>query len=155
MTRIWRHASAPLSYAALTIAMVLPFLSPIRASAQEEAVSTDVRAADLAAGTFSVSNFRYHILQANTQAGRMAVATNGFGTPIASAPRATAATIPAVPAPGFYPSDLKYFGGAVLTSTVSHDVYVNCTDVSVAGATLPGSCSIWVKAALFTWSTST
>ncbi len=34
---------------------------------------------------------------------------------------------PVVPSPGFYPADLSYFGGAVLATATTHDIYVNGT----------------------------
>jgi hypothetical protein len=127
--KLWTHKRAVPTTSMLAMALLL--LMPARASSQEESVSTDVRAADLAAGTFSVSNFRYHISPSNTQAGLTAAGLKALGTHITSAPVKTAsATIPEVPPPGFYPSDLVFFGGKVVKSVESHNIYVNCNDVT-------------------------
>jgi hypothetical protein len=45
---------------------------------------------------------------------------------VSSEASATATTVPAVPSPGFYPDDLSYFGGALVTSAKDHPVYVDC-----------------------------
>jgi hypothetical protein len=38
----------------------------------------------------------------------------------------SSASVPSISAPGFYPADLSYAGGQVLTHTQSNNVYVNC-----------------------------
>jgi hypothetical protein len=43
-----------------------------------------------------------------------------------TAPASTAPVIARVPAPGFYPGDLSYFGGKVVKAAKSHPVYVDC-----------------------------
>jgi hypothetical protein len=89
------------------------------ATAQVESTArVEVSGSDVAAAA-SFSNFRYHILPANTPAGKIAVASHGFGT-------APAAKVPSVPSPGFYPDDLTFFGGPVAKSLVNHNVYVDC-----------------------------
>jgi hypothetical protein len=93
---------------------------------QDESVSVDVTAADRLAATYNMSNFRYHVLPANTKAGNVALAARSFGTPFtAHATNVVSPTIPSVPAPGFYPEDLVYFGGKVLATTTPHAVFVN------------------------------
>jgi len=78
------------------------------------------------AAAVTVSNFRFHALGANTAAAKaLPKAMFTGGRPALKAPLA-AATVPAVPAPGFYPSDLSYFGGHFLTSMQSHALTVNC-----------------------------
>lgn len=38
----------------------------------------------------------------------------------------SSASVPSVSAPGFYPADLSYAGGQLLTHTQSNNVYINC-----------------------------
>jgi hypothetical protein len=64
-----------------------------------------------ASAGYTYSSFRYHILPANTAAGKAALAAGRLGTAVSNLP--AQATIPAVPSPGFYPDDLDYFGGPV------------------------------------------
>jgi hypothetical protein len=74
---------------------------------------------------YTYSNFRYHILPANTAAGKTALAAGRFGTAVPNLQ--TQAAIPTVPSPGFYPSDLDYFGGPVVTNLRSHPLYINAS----------------------------
>jgi hypothetical protein len=87
-------------------------------SAQEE-IRLDVSAADQVAGTYNVSNFRYHIFPVGTAAGKAAMAARNFGTPITGHDQAITASISSVPVPGFYGEDLVFFGGARLATTKS------------------------------------
>ncbi len=116
--------------ALLVLATVMLWEVP-PAQAQEQGVSAIVRSSDMAAGNYAVSTFRYRITPANTKAGAMAVGTHALGSPFPATFQTMASTIAQVPAPGFYPSDLVYFGGAVVKSLQSHDIFVNCTDVAV------------------------
>jgi hypothetical protein len=50
-----------------------------------------------------------------------------------------ASTLPSVPAPGFYPGDLSYFGGPVIKSAESNPVYIDCAP------------SCWGNPAKFLW----
>lgn len=110
----------------LIATLILCFAAIQLYAQEEEATRVDVTAADQFAGTYSASNFRYHILPANTAAGKNALATRSFGTPMTkSKTTSLAATITSVPAPGFYPEDLVYFGGKFLATTTPHAVYVN------------------------------
>jgi hypothetical protein len=97
--------------------------------AQEEVTSVDVTTADRVAATYGISHVATHILPAKTPAGRTAFASNLGIT--ASVTRSTvtvaSATIPTVPAPGFYGEDLTYQGGKFLKTTIAHPVYVNMT----------------------------
>lgn len=43
-----------------------------------------------------------------------------------SAHPSLSASVPTLPSPGFYPADLSFFGGHVVTTAESHDVYFNC-----------------------------
>ena len=108
----------------IAMPMVLFLVMAINVHAQEEAVQVDVSTADRVAASYGVSNFNYHILPSNTQPGRAALAAHSLGT-VGTKAGASAATIPAVPSPGFYGEDLVYFGGAVLKTTTSHPIYVN------------------------------
>jgi hypothetical protein len=117
-----------LSQICLVIFMLVPLIMVISARAQEEAVQVDVTAGDRVAASYGVSNFAYHIFPANTPTGRAALAVHNLGTAgkISNARTvAVAASVPAVPSPGFYGEDLVYFGGKVLKTTTSHSVYVN------------------------------
>jgi len=110
--------------------MFLPLLTATNLLAQEsEAVHVDVTAADSTAATYSVSNFRFHITPANTAAGKAALGSRNLGMPMSTTrPKsltALATTIPAVPAPGFYPSDLVNHGGKFLATTTPNAVFVN------------------------------
>jgi hypothetical protein len=112
----------------ITTLIFLPMITTTKIQAQEESISMDISAADRVAAAYSSSNFRYHVLPANNQAGKAALGAGSLGTSATKPPRTAAvpaATIPSVPAPGFYPEDLVYFGGKVLTSVTSHPVYVN------------------------------
>jgi hypothetical protein len=72
---------------------------------------------------YTYSNFRYHVLPANTPAGKRLLTSRSLGTAV---PRSeTDASLASVPWPGFYPDDLVYFGGPVVTDMLSHDVYLN------------------------------
>jgi hypothetical protein len=96
--------------------VTLPAVAP-PTFAQEKVAQMSVSGSDVAAAS-AFSNFRYHILPAKTNAGKLALASSGFGT--------TTSSVPSVPSPGFYPDDLTFFGGAVIKSLKNHDVYVDC-----------------------------
>jgi len=120
-------------------------------SAQEDGASIRVSAAE----AYNSSNFNAHILSANTAAGK-AVSDRQFGPAFEEArtqARSHAKGTPTVPAPGFYPSDLDYFGGPVVTQLLSHPVYVNassCGGVATCWGDPPGSCAISAIAGSFT-----
>jgi hypothetical protein len=92
-------------------------------------IQMNVRSTDRAAAR-NVLEFRYHVLPARTEAakGLPLEGPEPFSLPAArkSAPAAAKAAVTRVPSPGFYPADLSNLGGAVLTSTVFNNVYVNC-----------------------------
>lgn len=112
---------------AAAFALLLCICVPVVCAQDNEDVSVNVSHAAVAAAGYSYTNVRYHILPANTAAGQAARAAHQLGTAAPSTrPKIAAAT---VPAPGFYPSDLDYFGGPVVTKMLSHAIYVN-----------PGSC---------------
>jgi hypothetical protein len=105
---------------ALTLCM---FVSQV--SAQDDGASINVSSSEV----YNTSNFNAHILTAITPAGK-AISNRQFGPAFEKAKtqaRAHSQSIPTVPAPGFYPSDLDYFGGPVVTRLWSHPVYVNAS----------------------------
>jgi len=109
-----------LAVCALTLCM---FVS--RVPAQDDGASINVSAAEV----YNTSNFNAHILTANTPAGK-GVSDRHFGPAFQQAKtraRSHSMGTPTVPAPGFYPSDLDYFGGPVVTRMFSHPVYVNAS----------------------------
>ena len=124
-----KPANRPRTKTALLAATVvwLSLIMTINALAQDDPAGVDVTTADRVAATYGVSQIATHILPAKTPAARTALAGN-LGTAV-TVTRSTAtvalATIPAVPAPGFYPEDLTYQGGKFLKTTTSHPVYVN------------------------------
>jgi hypothetical protein len=75
-----------------------------------------------ASGAVSYSNFRYHLFPANTDAGR---ALRASSIPTRST-LSTAASVPGLPAPGFYPADLTFFRGPVVKNMVHHNVFIDC-----------------------------
>lgn len=123
----------------LAVAMMLCMFVP-QVVAQDDGVS--INAVSSASAGYSVSNFNAHILPAVTPAGK-GVSDRQFGS---SSQQAKASShgvgVPTVPAPGFYPSDLDYFGGAVVTHMFSNPVYVNA---SMCG----GVASCWGNPAQF------
>lgn len=116
-----QFVSRRLSLAGLAVALLV--VVPI-ACAQESA-DNPIRVTPAAQAGYSVSNFHYHILPANTPAGQSALAAHNFGTPVPS--NRPAASIATVPAPGFYPDDLVNFGGPVVKDMLSHSVYLNAS----------------------------
>jgi hypothetical protein len=104
--------------------MLLPLIAN-NLFAQENPTRLDVTAADQTAATYNASHFQYHLLASDTAAGVTALAARNLGTKVSSRAIATAGTIAAVPSPGFYGEDLVYFGGKVLQTTTSHNIYVN------------------------------
>lgn len=83
----------------------------------------------------SVTNHQVHILpvrsKAETHWSPLATRTSSShaSSPTVTAESAEAAStssIPSVPAPGFYPDDLGFSGGKVLTTTQFNNLYVNC-----------------------------
>jgi hypothetical protein len=110
----------------MLLMLLLPLALVIHVLAQDEAVQVDVSAADRVAATYGASNFASHLFPPKTLAGRTALAHLGTaGTISGTSFGVVAATIPAVPAPGFYGEDLTYFGGKVLKATTSNPIYVN------------------------------
>ena len=84
--------------------------------------------------TTSVPGARsFHILPANTEAGRHAPLEWSAAGP--SKARGAVAVKPAagLASPGFFPADLSYLGGLVVTSGGSVNIYYNCADESCWG----------------------
>ena len=103
----------------------------------QDTADAPIKASSAASAGYTYSNLRYHVLPANTAAGQSLVATRKLGSATPTTKVRTqlqaSATLSTVPAPGFYPSDLSYFGGPVVTNLLSHAVYLNsssCTGVS-------------------------
>jgi hypothetical protein len=113
--------SRRLSLAGLAVALLV--VVPIVCA--QESADNPIRVTPAAHAGYSVSNFHYHILPANTPAGQSALAAHKFGTPVPS--NRPTASIASVPAPGFYPDDLVYFGGPVVKDMLSHSVYLNAS----------------------------
>jgi hypothetical protein len=120
----------PLSHWFLITLIVLPLLTVGTVLAQEDmdAIRAQVSAQDRAS-TYSLSNFRFHVLPANTKAGKASAAARTLTAMPESrsgAPRSLPASVPTLPSPGFYPADLSFFGGNLVTTAESHDIYLNC-----------------------------
>lgn len=108
--------------AVLSLATAPPLLAQ-----DERIISIDLT---VRAGTVStVSASAFHINLAATDTARSPHVDHLQGTSKvlvkAAMPRAASAAVPSVPSPGFYPSDLDYFGGPVLTNMESNNIYVN------------------------------
>jgi hypothetical protein len=67
----------------------------------------------------------YHILPANTEAGRHAALT-GPAEAVAAQGDLAVAPLAALAKPGFFPADLTNFGGGSIGSGSSVDIYYNC-----------------------------
>jgi hypothetical protein len=124
-----KPANRPRTRTALLAAtmMWLPLIMTINALAQADPARVDVTTADRVAATYGVSHIATHILPAKTPAARTALASNlaTAATVHRSTATVASATIPTVPAPGFYGEDLTYQGGKFLKTTIAHPVYVN------------------------------
>jgi hypothetical protein len=107
------------------------YVIPLEASSQDRAAANNGL------------DFRYHLLPANTDAAR-GVPLNGpepLKRPEPFSPQVSPEAKSAVPLPrsglslpkGFYPADMSYFGGAVVTSAVHDNVYFNCSNESCWG----------------------
>lgn len=112
------HKQFPARRLSVAALLVLLFIAVPFVWAQDSE-DTAINVSPAAHATYSYSNFRYHILPAHTPAGT--TAASHLGTAV---PQAAVAT---VPSPGFYPSDLDYFGGHVVTNLLSHPIYINAS----------------------------
>jgi hypothetical protein len=120
----------PLSRWILATLIILPLLTvgTVRAQEDNDAARAQVSAQDRAS-IYSLSNFRFHIFPANTKAGKASAAARtltAMPQSHGSAQTSRTASVPTVPSPGFYPADLSFFGGNVVTTAESHDIYLNC-----------------------------
>jgi hypothetical protein len=136
----WLRVSQPVL---LVVCSVLLTQADLRAqteqnAAQSPAMRLEVRFPDQAAAS-SKAEYRVHVRPAKGQG-------TGHYSPLAATapgsevqtpskiqaatpePLAVASTVPEVPAPGFYPADLSYFGGPLVKSAQSHPVYVDCPE---------------------------
>ena len=129
------------------------FAVPLQLAAQgEHTAEIVISGSDVAAGS-AFSNFQHHILPANTEVGKAAVALHGFGAAPADQPAAAPSPLSQVPSPGFYPDDLVFFGGHVVPTLKNHNIYVNCADQYVGASAddrYPVGASVSTKFALFT-----
>ena len=95
----------------------------------QDSIQSPLKVTPASVAGYTYSNLKYHVLPANTLAGKNALAARNFGTALPTAkPKTqtqTNAPLATVPAPGFYPSDLSYFGGPVVTNLLSHSVFLN------------------------------
>lgn len=91
----------------------------------QESPENPIRVTPAAQAGYSYSNLRYHILPANTRAGQSAQGAHKYGTAVPITK--PTASIASVPAPGFYPDDLVYFGGPVVKEMRSNPVYLNAS----------------------------
>lgn len=91
----------------------------------QESSENPIRVTPAAQAGYSLSNFHYHILPANTPAGKNARGASKYGTAVPK--NKPLASIASVPSPGFYPDDLVYFGGPVVKDMQSHSVYLNAS----------------------------
>jgi hypothetical protein len=114
-------------FAVVAIAVLSLATAPPLLAQDERSISIDLTARAGAVSTVSASAF--HIKYAATDTVRSSHVDRLQGTlrvPFRAATRqAASATVPSVPSPGFYPSDLDYFGGATLTEMESNNIYVN------------------------------
>jgi hypothetical protein len=118
-------AKQPLTWSLLAVCAVTLCMFVSQVSAQDDGASIHVSTAE----AYTSSNFNAHILPALTAAGK-AVSGRQFGPAFEKAKtqaRSHSKGTPTVPAPGFYPSDLDYFGGPVVTQMLSNPVYVNAS----------------------------
>jgi hypothetical protein len=117
----------------LMVATLLPAPVVRAQSADAEAVPAAVEVPVVLSGdaTSHPSTPTYHILRARTEAGKHA-ALNG---PDAQSRTEAAARInlAGLARPGFFPADLSFFGGSVLSQGNSLNVYYNCADSSCFG----------------------
>src|SRR5262244_2133765 len=116
----------PFANFAATLILVLTLIgSAFTQNAMQLRVSSSDRAA--VAGS---SHFWYHARAARTATAQSAPRTLFTATrPKMTGISAAAATaVPNLPPPGVYPDDLTYFGGPVVKSLASHNLFVNCTN---------------------------
>jgi hypothetical protein len=91
----------------------------------QDSEDTAINVSSAAKAGYSYSNFRYHILPANNAGGTTALSAGRLGTAVSNLQMQAA--LATVPSPGFYPSDLDYFGGPVATNLLSHPIYINAS----------------------------
>jgi hypothetical protein len=96
------------------IVLSIATISRAQSSAPAQA---GVSGSDLAAAS-SVRNSWYRIAPANTKAAKQ--------LPSSTLTNKHLNSVPKLPQPGFYPADLVYHGGPVITSAEHNEVYVNC-----------------------------
>ncbi len=121
------HVQRTIRMAALSVLLVGLMIGA--ASAQESMVEMEYNPASAPAqGAYNV---RYHIMRAHTDAGLNAPLEGSESGPLSGGSGAAPSlfmSIPAVPAPGFYPGDVTRLqsGAPTLTSTVWNPIFVNC-----------------------------
>jgi hypothetical protein len=123
-----RATSIPLIAALASVLFSLSTAMYAQTADAAESIALTVTSGDVNAVAGN-SHFIYQAFPARTAAGQ-AAPRKIFSSPrpkmkVLASPNA-AITIPAVPSPGFYPADLSFFGGPVLTGVQSHALFVNC-----------------------------
>ncbi len=120
---------------ALVVATLLPASTVRGQSVGTEAGLTAVEVPVVLSGVMPSrrSGPTYHILRANTEVGKHTPLLYGTVTPSNTDSAASIKALVKLPAPGFYPADLSFFGGAVLLQANSLNVYYNCADSSCFG----------------------
>lgn len=100
--------------------ILLSFLAVGTMFAQNEVVSVQVGAEDRAAGTYGISNFRYHILPAKTLAGSAARSVRTRQLSGTSSPNSSSG--------GFFPADLTRGKGPLVKAAQFHDIDFDCAE---------------------------
>src|SRR5262249_26653196 len=110
-------------------ATLLLVLTLIGSAFTQNVMQLGVSSSDRAA-VASSSHFWYHARAARTVTAQSAPRTLFTATrpKMTGIKAAAAATVPTLPAPGVYPDDLTYFGGKIVASMASHNIFVNCTN---------------------------
>jgi len=121
--------------AALMVMALLP-VSAARAQLTAQVRSIDPRLAisasnvplQLKGDAASVpTGWGYHLLPAHTEAGKHVALTGPVDQSTSEATSALKVKpFAALPKPGFFPADLTYFGGLIVKSASSEDIYYNC-----------------------------
>ena len=82
--------------------------------------------------TSASDSLGYHILPANTEAGKHAPLNGPVGQ-VKTQSAARVKPLAALAQPGFFPADLSYFGGLWVKSGSSANIYYNCPNQSCWG----------------------
>jgi hypothetical protein len=105
------------------VVVALSGSTALRAQSNNDS-AISVTSSDLAAAS-GATNLHHHIRFANTEAGRSAARSQAGEKLAAGAKPGGAALAVASNVVGYFPADLVYVGGPVVTSAESHAIYVN------------------------------